>query len=256
MRLTSLALVALTVFPSILLTVCLAGLVRLDVWRRFRFFLAYVLFEIAQTLLFVCMSFLFSPSVSTLTSYRWIAVGAKGINAVLGLAVCYEIANELFISRASEAHIPRSLMRWCAALFLLASAVISALLSSSAADRIISTFQILDFSANLVKMGLLFTLVLFAAALNISWRSLPAGIALGFAVSAAGEMAGSSLLSVLGRSGILTSDFVRMGTFNVCVLIWLVYVLRREKPREFTGTGLQLSELEVLDQQMQRMIRP
>jgi len=39
-------------------------------------------------------------------------------------------------------------------------------------------------------------------------------------------------------------------------MIWLVYIVRPEKTFEFKDKGLPLSELDLLDQQMQKMMHP
>ena len=48
---------------------------------------------------------------------------------------------------------------------------------------------------------------------------------------------------------------IRMGAFLLCTIVWLVCIVRPEKPTEFKDQGLRVSELELLEQQMQKMMR-
>jgi hypothetical protein len=117
-------------------------------------------------------------------------------------------------------------------------------------------FQILDFAANLIATGLLLALILCARALRISWRALPAGIALGFGINASAELCASALLSVLvGRNGYIATDFIRTGSYQLCVLIWVIYILKRERLPRFQGKHLGKVELETWDDELQKMVR-
>ena len=89
------------------------------------------------------------------------------------------------------------------------------------------------------------------------WRSLHAGIALGFGISAAGELAGAGVLSEFGKSrgGYIATDLVRMSAFHVCALVWLIYVLFPEKPKSLETSTEQLSEIELRMRELQRIIR-
>jgi hypothetical protein len=91
-----------------------------------------------------------------------------------------------------------------------------------------------------------------ARALHISWRNLPAGIALPLGISASAELSAAALRSVLGRAGYIPMDFIRMEAFHVFVVIWLVYIFC-QSDRLDSGAGLRRSDLELWDQEVQRM---
>lgn len=187
--------------------------------------------------------------------YYGVLVVGFALSALFEFAVLYEIADGLILSNSYLSKSLRPLLRWTAATALLVAVAISALLSRPDLARIITVFQTLAFSANLIKIGLLFTLLLFTRALGISWRSLPAGIALGFGISAAAELGASALLSELGRSGYLSMDLIRMASFHICVVVWLIYVLLPEKPKSLETSPEQLSEIELRMQELQRIVR-
>jgi len=101
----------------------------------------------------------------------------------------------------------------------------------------------------------LITLILLTRVLHVPWRGLPAGIALGFGISATAEIVASALISQPGRHGYVTIDSIRMVAFHVCVLVWLLYILLSAKKKKASETNLQLSDLESHMQELQRMVR-
>jgi uncharacterized BrkB/YihY/UPF0761 family membrane protein len=146
------------------------------------------------------------------------------------------------------------LFRWTVAALLLVAAACSALMPQNTLDRMTKIFQTMDFSSNLVKLGLLLFLVVFAGMLRLPWQSLPAGIAVGFAVSAASEIAAAPLMSALGKSYYQRIDVLRMGATLVCVLIWLVYLFL---PNETVVKETQIDKrkLELWGQDVKRMVQ-
>lgn len=246
----------LWIAPNALLVPCLVGLFRRGFHRRFPLFLGYIA---AQLVLFFAalvpaLLILFSPSY--LSAYRWVLVIGTGVSAILELAVIYELGNELLLTRSFLASIVRPLLQWVGALLLLLAAASSALLPDAGIDKLTRCFQMLDFSASLLIVGLLLAVFLFTRALHLSWRSLPTGIALGFGIIASAEISASALISVLGKSGYVTVDLIRMAASHIGTLMWAIYVFVPEQPANFVGTGLQKPELEFWDQELQRMVPP
>jgi hypothetical protein len=224
---------------------------------RFPLFFVFCVFELLYFLAgfasYIRWSVLHPGRVSGF--YYGVLIVGFALSALLEFVALYEIADKLILSNSYLSKSLRPLLRWTAATALLVAVAASALLSRPDLARIISVFQTLAFSANLIKIGLLFALLLFTGALGLSWRSLPAGIALGFGISAAAELGASALLSELGRSGYLSMDLIRMASFHICVVVWLVYVLLPEKPKSLETSTEQLSEIELRMQELQRIVR-
>ena len=207
-------------------------------------------FGVAEIVLFAALlavSLLFS-----LSTYQWCLVFGESITYSLELCVVYELARQLLFSRSFLARRLDGVLRWSAASHLLMAGILSALLSQPGTARVWSAFQILEVSANLLKIGFLFTLLLLTSTLGISWKTLLSGIALGFGVSAGVQMATAALLSSTGRGHHVALDMINMAAFHLCVLIWLVYVLRTEEPHGLGGR-LPQSDLELWNQELQRM---
>lgn len=246
----------LFVAPSVLLGFCAFLLWRKRFYRKYPIFAAYVGFQLLQFVVLFTTDLLIPLSLASMATYRWLLVLATGGVAVLQIGVLYELGSELLLSRSSPANSLRPLLRWSLASALLIAVGSSALFPRTGLEHVMLAFQILDFASNLLAVALLLALIVCTRALHLSWRRLPAGIALGFAINASAELAGSALLSVLvGRARYIATDLIRTGSYQVCVLIWLIYIFLPTKPLGFTGRRPDRAELEAWDQDLQKMVR-
>jgi hypothetical protein len=76
--------------------------------------------------------------------------------------------------------------------------LLSAQLLRNDAEQLWPIFQTLQFSANLVKLGLLFVLLVCTIGLKIPWKSRPAGLVLGFGIQSSAEMGAWAFYSAVG----------------------------------------------------------
>jgi hypothetical protein len=238
--------------PHVFLGTVLAAILRRGLQRQFPFFCSYVAFEIAQFLALLIAYLL--PAVSRQEYHSFLFFGSS-ISTLLRFGIIYEITSEVLRSNSSLAAVLPAVLRWVAAVLLLAVAGASATLSAAGVDRARNAIHVLDFSASAVQAGLLVALFLLARFLHISWRSRAVGIALGFGIFASVELAATALRSEFGKTGSAAIDLATMGTYHVCVLVWLVYMLLPERSPQFVGRGLQKSDIEFWDQELQRIVR-
>jgi hypothetical protein len=240
----------LWIAPNVLLGIVLVRFLRLRLQRRLPFFFTYIVFQLVEFVIMFTINF--SPSFSLL-QFQWAVVIGLGISALLKLAIVYEVANDLLVSRSVLAPFLKRLLRWIGAFLLLVSAVGSAVLTQSSLERVENVFHVVDLSSNVVLVGLLLVLFLFRKVFLITWRGCTAGIALGFGVFASVELATAALRVEYGRTGQIIIDLISMAAYQVCVLVWLVYFFLPERFPTSTGTGLQTSELESWDQELERL---
>ena len=242
----------LWVAPHLLLALCLAELLRKRIYTAFPVFVAYVVFEEALFAALMVVYFLLARSVASLATYQWVLVIGTAISAILQLATLYEIGNALILKRYSLTRMLRSLLRWAAVLLILLAGGMSGLFSQNGMQRVVNVFQLLNFSFSVINLGLLVVLILFTRVFAVSWKSLPAGVVLGFGISSSVEMVASTLISVLGKTGYINLDYLRMTAYHACVLVWLAYIFRRDKISPVTGQWLK-SDLEAWNQELERM---
>lgn len=244
------------VAPNLLLAIILVVLFRRRFARKYPLFLAYILFDLVYfAVALAAYLYMLRDPVRLTRDYQWVVTLGLPVGAIFEFGALYEVADQQLLSRIITRERLRSGFRWAVALLLLLAAVLSALLWQPSLTRVVTVFQALNFSANLTKIGLLLALILLTRTLGISWRSLPAGIALGFGISATAEIAGSALLSLLQRHAYIGIDLIRMVAFHVCVLIWLIYLLLPERPRPLTAPGVQVSELELHLHELQKIVK-
>jgi hypothetical protein len=175
--------------------------------------------------------------------YEWFVFSVSMAGFVVEVAVIYELANRLFLSRSPFDKIFRTAPRWSTAALFLVVSVLGALLPQHARTMAMRAYSTSSFSLNLMDLGLLVTLFLCTRLLGISWGVLRAGAALGIGVTDAGCAAGAVLLAQFGPRYLV--DFVRLGSFDVAGLVWLCSVCMPETKVQPGETRPQISELTV-----------
>jgi hypothetical protein len=242
----------LWIAPHLLLALFLVLLMRRGLQGQLPIFTAYVVFELAQ---FLTLFIIFLHNPIPVAIYRWVLVFGRGINAILGLGVIYELANKLLLSRSSLASILRPILRATLAALVLVAAIVSGSLSGLSVQRAINIFEVLDFSWSLIFAGMLLMLFVFARALRISWGNWVAGVAIGFGISASIALASAAFRAALGKSAFIAVDITQMAAFHVCVVIWLISLFWSGRRSSFPDAKLKPSDLDLWDEELQRMVQ-
>jgi len=146
-------------------------------------------------------------------------------------------------------------LRGILAVLLLGAAIGSGALSGIGVQRVFNIFELVNFSSNLIEAGMVLGLFVFARALHLSWRSWIAGVALGFGVSACIDLASAACRAGLGESAFIAVDITQMAAFHVCVVIWLVALFLSDRTPSFPDAKLKPCDLELWDQELQRMVQ-
>ena len=224
--------------------------------RQHPLFVIYLVLQLAYFLSAATVDFLIARHSASRTVYLWTLILGLGLSAVAEVAVLYELTVELIFSRLRSAATYKAGLRWTLGVLLLLGVVIAASLESSSPEPLANVFQDLNTVVYVISLGLLFGIILLTKALNIRWRSLHAGVALGLGIAAAGELAGSGVLSEFGknRSGYIAADLIRMSAFHACALIWLIYVFLPEKQPPKHGSSLSVADLQSQAEELQRML--
>lgn len=242
----------LWIAPHILLGIFTVLLVRQRLHWKLPIFVSYVVFDLVQFIVLFSIN-LYSPFPVAI--YKWTLTIGLGISSVLELGIIYELANELLVSRMSFASIMRPVLQVILALLILGAAIGSGAFSGISVQRVTNIFEMIDFSSSLIQAGMVLALFIFARALRISWHSWIAGVALGFGVSASITLVSAALRAQWGKRAFIAADLTQMAAFHVCVVIWLVSLFLSDRTPPFPDGKLKISDLELWDQELQRMVQ-
>jgi hypothetical protein len=206
------------------LEICLAVLI----WQRglrelSPVFFAYLFCEAAQTFTLYVMGVVLL--VSPLAWYSAMFAGTA-IQALLKIAVTWEVFCHLTGRRPDAARYGRWLFPCVAALLMAAAALAAAHAPIDRGMPIASRTRILQETHYILASGLWLFTFLFAAYFHLTWNKWDFGIAFGSSVSACVHL-GTWAVVVNGvhlqKPYLL--DFLNMTTYHICVLIWFYYLL-------------------------------
>jgi hypothetical protein len=243
----------LWIAPNILLAACLMRILRRGLQKLYPAFCCYLILQLTLFSALICIDILCWLSLSSLQTYRLVLILGTAITAISGIALIYELANHLLFRHSFVAGALKPILQWTSAVLLLPAAVGAGFLSPPGIQRLLAAFQTLNFSASLMEIGLLLTLLLFARALRVSWHGFATGVALGLAVVASTELAASPLISVLGASHFVSIDLIRLAALHVCAVVWVVYSFLPERGRKVSRSSVQKLDLDLWNGELERI---
>ncbi len=237
--------------PHVVLGVVLIAALQRRLQKQLPFFFVFLIFELIQFLVLFSVSRI--VTTSTFGVYLWFLTCGAAINAFLQLGVLYELADNLILSRTTLKKVFRPALTWTLGLLVLIAAVASGTLHDVSRKHLTNGFEIVDFFSSLIIAGMLIFLFVFSRALHISWRNRVTGVALGFGIMACINLAAAALRSGLGKSGFVAVDIAQMAALHVSVVVWLVYLFLPKRTPVFAGRGLSESDIQIWDQELQRI---
>jgi len=241
------------VAPQLVLLLALVLSFRRKLIQRYPFFVSLMSFQLLYfSAALVTYLYAVADPAHRSQLYKWVATSGLAITSIFEFGVLYELSDILFLSRMKRLEGVRRFLRWAAAILMLGASFASALVSQADLSRVLSVFQTLNLSVNLIKVGFLLVLISLTRVFRISWRGLPAGIALGLGIAAAADIGASALMSRLANLTSGTVDMIRMAGFSVCVMVWIAYIVRPQKLCAPSG-NLSLSEVEAHMRELERM---
>lgn len=200
-------------------------MIRRKLHREFPAYFAYTVF----TALFSSLLFWFDHadwvSVKQYKYSEWVdEIGC----IVLRFAIIHEIFSVVLRSYPALRRLGLILFRCLAVVLLLISIMLSTYGNKTGIPPIVQGLAILDRSVAIVQSGLLAFLFAFASYFRLSWRNFVYGIALGLGIFSSVQLATSALRAGQGVGNGPFDIFV-MGTYNICVLIWVAYAFVPER---------------------------
>lgn len=199
--------------------------------RKFPVFFAYILFQLVN---FGVLFPIHQYGTYGLYFYGY------WIGATISLGIGFKVIHEIFLDVFRPYHTLKDLgtvlFKW-AALVMLFVALVVAIASSGGQSPIVLAVATMQRCVRVIQCGLILFLLFFSRYLNVSWKQQSFGIASGFGVFAAAELAGSALYV----GGLINDPVLGLiGTFSYtcAVLMWLGYMAIKSKSVQSAATAL------------------
>jgi hypothetical protein len=222
----------LWVGTAVLLIVLAVLTYRQDFQKRSPAFFAYLVYEGVEGLVLYLLDRL--PSVSPDAYWRAV-IAALAIELLVKICAVLELTCNLVKPRPSLAKSFNWLVG-CTAGVLAALAMLAASHARLGEYALSSHASILTEAIYIVEAGVLLYIFVFAGYQHLVWSRQDFGIALGLSISACVGLG----VSATYANGIFFQhnylDFVNMGTYHVCVLIWFYYLLAPGRHRATSGS--------------------
>lgn len=184
-------------------------------WRTYPMFSAYLGSEI---MLFFVLFF----NQKDYDAYFYLYWLGAGISAVLGFKVIHEVFTDVLRPFHALRDFSSMLMRWAGVLAMLIAVLAAIGGTGSGFSKVTAGLLSLERSVRVMQCGLILFLLMFSRYLGISRRHRSFGVALGFGIFAAVELAVFGL-RVSGTLNSTTLSLASMTSYDIAVLVWLGY---------------------------------
>lgn len=208
-------------------------------WTTFPAFFALLGYYVVE----VAVGYWIGTCVKSDAVWRWYVLLSSEVGFCIDLMVLYQLVTVLIFPHGALAKLARTLLERTLAVLVLVSTFLTALTPGVSHFAVTRTLEKLEFAEGFAELGLMLALVLFSRALGISWKSLPEGVALGWGIASATDIFSEILLTRLGGTFYWSADTIHMAGFQVCLLVWLWYILRPETTRVEETPGEELAGL-------------
>ncbi len=201
-------------------------------YRTFPIFFSYLLCQVAT----FCILFPIHNWCGYTTYFYayWIT---SGISLVFGFKVIYEIFLDVFRPYHSLKDLGAVMFNWAGLVMLLACLVVAAASRTPERGILVEAIFITQRGVRVIQCGMVLFLLVFSKYLGVSRKDKSFGIALGFGLYAATELAGFALYSS-GRFGIPRLASINMVSYSIATLIWMGYSLIKSPERVISANLL------------------
>jgi hypothetical protein len=179
------------------------------------------------------------------------------IESLLKFLVIGEVFSRVFTRYPSISRVSRVAISLLGAALVLLAGLIAGFAHGDNPMLLISGDHLLEQTVFVVESGLIMFLFLFAAYFRLSWDRLSFGILLGFGISSCVHLATWAIIANASPSEHARTlfAFLNMGTFHLCVLIWLYYVLVPQKVVTKSVVLLPENNLAVWNRELERLLQ-
>ncbi len=243
--------VSLWILSHALLGVLAVFFYKRRLYREFPCFFVYLCYEMAE---FFFLYALHAARSVTDEQYRYAYYATLALSVILRFGVIEEVSRDLFREAPTLKATGRRSLRIVQLLLLTAGVLLAIYAPSESSVRFIAGVSVLNRGLAMVQSGLLLFLLFFCGFLGLSWRRPVFGIALGLGIISSADLAIFAARAEFS-TWLPYLDFLRTGTYLVCVSLWIGYVLAPE-PKPVPSTAISDEELKTWNKEFQHLLRP
>ena len=180
------------------------------------------------------------------------------LESLLKFIVLGEIFSRVFSSYRSISRLGRFSVSGFGALLVLVAGLIAGFAHGDTDTKLISGAHLIEQTVFIVESGLIVFLFLLVAYFHLSWDRLSFGILLGLGISSCEHLATWAIVANASPSEQTRTllAFINNGTYHLCALIWLYYVLVPQKVAVRSVIALPDNNLAVWNRELERLLQP
>jgi hypothetical protein len=228
------------------------------IWRRglyrlFPIFLTYTLFEASEE--FTLYGLDVTPWVPDRAFWLAYRVGLI-VEGLLKFAMAGELFLHLLRPWPALARTGNRLIMVTGAVLVFIAAFAAGLINPINIDPIIFRAHLLQQTLYIIESGLILFIFSFAAYFKLAWNRRAFGIALGLGILSCQHLATAAVTAsgIMGNKSYLL-DFVNLGTYHACVLVWIYYFVTGEKAFPTSLPSLPDHKLDLWNRELERLLQ-
>lgn len=200
-------------------------LIARKLWHRFPAFTAYAMLHVAKlpTEFFLRHQ----HGNAYYSAYFFFYWSTELVSAVLTYAIIYDLYGQVFRRYEGLNRLGRLLMNWVGAILVLIGVIATATASGNDFTRRVNAYMAVDQIYEIVRLGLILFLFMFASYFRLRWSNYMFGIAVGLAFYGSCGLAGQAILLYYGSRAHIVADILLSAAYTCTLTIWLGYLLTR-----------------------------
>jgi hypothetical protein len=228
-------------------------ILRRGLHRLFPIFLSYTIFEASEEF-----------TLYGLDVIAWVPAPTFWLAFRIGLVVegllKFAMAGELFLHLLrpwpAVARTGSRLITFAGVVFVLVAAVAAGLTNPPNTDPVISRAHVLQQTLYIIESGLMLFIFSFAGYFRLTWNRRTFGIALGLGILSCQHLAATAITAsgILGDKSYLL-DFLNLGTYHACVLVWIYYFIVGGKSVATSVVPLPEHSLDLWNRELERLLQ-
>lgn len=164
------------------------------------------------------------------------------------------MSDDLFRDRQFLTQAVRGSLRWTRAALALIGILCAIYAPGDEGAKVIGGLAVINRGVAIVQCGLLLFLMCFSRLLGLSWRGFAFGIAFGIGVVASVDIATYAIRAQAGGEELARAiNLLTTGSYLICSLIWLGYILAPERTRS-VATNVSGEEMDSWNRELRRWL--